>query len=107
MQVLQRHFFPQIACHIEDIPENGADVNHLGAVHRVSIFGGGEPSSWAEWLTSWAWHEWGVTWKPAASAAEGEEDGGEEERHKAVVELRHDMKILGNVNLFSLDVSTE
>ncbi len=27
----------EVACHIQDIPENGADVNHLPAVHRTSI----------------------------------------------------------------------
>ncbi len=28
----------EVACHIQDIPENGADVAHLPAVHKTNIF---------------------------------------------------------------------
>ena len=27
----------EVACHIQDIPENGADVAHLPAVHKAPI----------------------------------------------------------------------
>ena len=54
----------KVACHIEDIPENGADVAHLPAIHEVSIFGGGEPSKYTSWASMWSWHEYSVSWKP-------------------------------------------
>ena len=54
----------QVACHIEDVPENGADIAHLAAIHETSIFGGGEPSEWSKRLSMWSWHEFTVQWKP-------------------------------------------
>ena len=33
-----------VNCHLQDIPENGADVAHLKAVHGTSIMTGGEPT---------------------------------------------------------------
>ena len=40
-----------VNCHIQDIPENGADVAHLDAVHGASIITGGEPTQREEEVT--------------------------------------------------------
>ncbi|XP_059093553.1 cholesterol 7-desaturase nvd-like isoform X1 [Tigriopus californicus] len=88
----------EISSHIQDIPENGADVAHLNAVHKTTILAGGEPSQWIQSLTQWAWHEWGVRWAPET------EEG---RQHRAKVELKHEMKVLGGIPLFSLNVVGE
>lgn len=85
-----------VACHIQDIPENGADVAHLPAVHSSTIFGGGEPSEFLEWLTQWTWHEWNIGWQPDV-----------EQKHVARVQLKHSMTMFGKLDVFSLDVRAE
>ena len=71
------------------------DPAHLPAVHHAPIFSGGEPPSWTEWMSKITWHEWGVDWRP--NEVEGE-------KHRAVVELNHNMTFLGKVHLFQLKV---
>jgi cholesterol 7-dehydrogenase len=87
-----------VTCHIQDIPENGADPAHLDAVHASAIIGGGEPSRWMEWLTQWTWHEWAIDWRPL------EEAEGDNLKHRAKVNLSHTMTMMGRFNLFSLKV---
>ena len=87
----------QICCHIQEIPENGADVHHLPAIHKSSFLVGGEPSSLQETLLDWiSWHDWGVSWSPET------EEG---KRHRATVELKQDFKVFGDIKLFTCDVS--
>jgi len=74
-----------VSCHIQDIPENGADLAHLPAVHKAPILVGGNPGKWAEELGSnLITHEWQVRWQP---------DGGR--GHVAKVNLRQTIKVLG------------
>lgn len=88
----------QICCHIQEIPENGADVHHLPAIHRSSVIVGGEPTPLVEKLLDWfSWHDWGVSWSP---------DTDEGKKHRATVELKQDFKVFGDLKLFSCDVSS-
>lgn len=32
-----------VNCHIQEIPENGADLAHFSAVHSFSVLAGGNP----------------------------------------------------------------
>ena len=57
----------KVSCHIEDIPENGADPGHLPAIHKTSIFSGGEPTEWTSFAAMWGWHDYSVAWRPKAS----------------------------------------
>ncbi len=95
----------QIACHIQDLPENGADIHHLPAVHTASIAVsncfkqadyfllwhvclqiGGDPSTWLEYLSNLVnWHEWGISWC-AGDKADGR-------GHIADINLRQLLKI--------------
>ena len=67
------HFIPfinsvfQVSCHIEDIPENGADPGHLPAIHKTSMFSGGEPTKWTTFASLWGWHEYSLAWRPKNS----------------------------------------
>ena len=90
----------KVSCHIQDIPENGADVAHLDAVHRATIVAGGEPAAWLERLLSWTYHEWAIEWRPME-----EVEGKEAMRHCAQVKLRHKMTLFGKLNLLNLKVS--
>ena len=54
----------QVTCHIEDISENGADVCHVPALHKGSIFSGGEPTKLTSLAARWGWHEFSVAWRP-------------------------------------------
>eukprot|EP01027_Heterolobosea_sp_BB2_P022429 GEZU01033025.1.p1 GENE.GEZU01033025.1~~GEZU01033025.1.p1 ORF type:complete len:456 (+),score=93.61 GEZU01033025.1:59-1369(+) len=47
----------EIAVHIQEIAENGADVGHLGYLHKPFFF------SWIPWLS----HIWTVTWNPSTA----------------------------------------
>ena len=53
-----------MACQIQEIPENGADVAHLAAIHKDLAFLGGEPETWITRLWAlFSWHEWHVSWR--------------------------------------------
>ena len=87
-----------VACHIQDISENGADPAHFDAVHSTSILCGGEPSSGLEkWLQGVVGHVWGIEWRALTDHPDT--------RHRAQVKLRHQMKLAGRWNLFSVEVS--
>ena len=83
---------------VQDIPENGADVAHLDAVHSASILLGGEPSQAAEeassGLTS---HVWDISWAAGEGAA----------AHTASISLHHKKLLLGRLTLFSLGVEAQ
>ncbi|GFR19047.1 cholesterol 7-desaturase, partial [Trichonephila clavata] len=53
----------EVHCHIQEIPENGADVAHLHQVHSKSVFLG---SKWmdGESIFNIVSHEWKPVWEP-------------------------------------------
>ena len=92
-----RHEF-EVASHIEDLPENGADVAHLNAIHKSSVAIGGEPSRWMEkWTQKMTWHEWGISWEALTE---------ETQKHIAVVRLKHFLQ-LGNTKAMEVNVIGE
>lgn len=48
-----------VNCHIQEIPENGADVAHLNALHSPNMFAGSDlrytRSSWTSCVAAHAW----------------------------------------------------
>ncbi|KAF8789230.1 Cholesterol 7-desaturase like protein [Argiope bruennichi] len=51
----------EVHCHIQEIPENGADINHLKQLHSASVFMGGnwmDTNSWFNFVT----HHWQPEW---------------------------------------------
>jgi len=82
-----------VNCHIQDIPENGADTAHLSSVHKSGIMCGGEPSSSSERFTNLiSTHCWSAQWEPT------------KEQHIARVQLTHAMQLLGRWKVLPLDV---
>lgn len=84
-----------MTCHIQDLPENGADVAHLAAIHSESFLGGGDPTHWLNKLMAWNWHEWSISW------AQETEEG---QKHIAVANLMHALRI-GKHSIFKLKVN--
>lgn len=67
-----------VAAHIAEMPENGADIAHLGALHGpLSV----PPGSWAP---AWARHRWTAAWAPCAEAP-----------HTAVVRVEQWLEVAG------------
>lgn len=87
-----------VTCHIQDIPENGADPAHLPCIHSSPIFSGGEPTNaQADMQSKLSKHEWKAQWSPI-------DDEGQ--THRAVASLEHKMNLYWpwKVTLFKLDV---
>ncbi|KAG4068976.1 hypothetical protein HA402_005637 [Bradysia odoriphaga] len=84
----------KVACHIQEIPENGADVAHLNVVHKPAMFTGGKPTdSVFKW--SFLKHVWSASW--AANEQLGQE-------HQAVMKVHHHMSVFDKISLMSMDV---
>ncbi|XP_046385248.1 cholesterol 7-desaturase nvd [Ischnura elegans] len=80
-----------VNCHIQEIPENGADVAHLNAVHSPLLTSGGDlRKSGGSRLAS---HSWVASWAP-----------NEDERHRATMKLRHELRFLGKYLIMSNDI---
>ncbi|KAK3921919.1 Cholesterol 7-desaturase [Frankliniella fusca] len=74
-----------VSCHIQEIPENGADVAHLNAVHGPGMMG----------LSALSRHLWTAQWSPGAEP---------HNQHSAVLQLDHEMVVLGKARLFKMSV---
>ncbi|KAL3870480.1 hypothetical protein ACJMK2_038535 [Sinanodonta woodiana] len=74
-----------INCHIEEVPENGADVVHLRHVHEPSIAAGTDLDKMWNILWSFSHHTWSASWEPHAAP----------EEHVSTLTLSHSMKFFG------------
>jgi len=72
-----------INCHIQEIPENGADMSHLNYLHRPALHKGADLSK-IDFACTWdtTIHEWNGNWH-------------QEEDHVGVLTLHHTLKIFG------------
>lgn len=85
-----------INSHIEEVPENGADVAHLYQVHSPFIFAGIDLATmWNKYL-SFACHKWSASWTQNPAP----------EEHIGSIKLTHDCSMFGKiVTPISLTVS--
>eukprot|EP00042_Codosiga_hollandica_P029291 m.161041 g.161041 ORF g.161041 m.161041 type:complete len:452 (+) comp53035_c0_seq1:204-1559(+) len=74
-----------VNCHIQETPENGADVPHLEYLHGPSIFEGSDLRYIGKPHMKFVCHTWDADWKP------GEDDG----KHLSHLTLVHSLKIFG------------
>jgi len=84
----------KVTCHIQEIPENGADVSHLNVVHKPAMMVGGKPND-ALFKWSFVKHIWGASW--AANDQPGEE-------YKALMKVHHHISIFNKISLMKMDV---
>lgn len=73
-----------VSCHIQEIPENGADVAHLNAVHGPGMVCSGLSR-----------HLWAADWAPNSH------DGL---THTATLKLNHQLALFSKLSLFKMDV---
>ncbi|XP_045204742.2 cholesterol 7-desaturase nvd-like [Mercenaria mercenaria] len=74
-----------INAHIEEIPENGADVAHLKQVHEPFMAAGTDLTTmWSKYF-SWGQHKWKASWHQMSSPDE----------HVGCMTVFHDLKFFG------------
>ena len=82
--------------HIQDIPENGADVAHLTSVHGPNMLTGNDlrftRSDWA----SFGWHSWHASWNPPTDP---------NKNHIAIMKLNHGIQLFNKITLCQLNVT--
>ncbi|XP_060880505.1 cholesterol 7-desaturase nvd-like [Metopolophium dirhodum] len=87
-----------VNAHIQDIPENGADVAHLPALHGHMALGG-QYAAQAD-RSLWRWigvHEWTAAWRADGSRG----------RHVATLDLQHGLVVFGKFIVFKMDVEAQ
>lgn len=85
-----------VNCHLQEIPENGADVGHLNAVHAPSMVWGSAFGSWTRNKLAnffFGAHEWSAEWQT-----------DNEDKHVARISITQNFTLLG-LTLIALDLS--
>ncbi|XP_067616247.1 cholesterol 7-desaturase nvd isoform X2 [Eurosta solidaginis] len=82
-----------VSCHIQDIPENGADMAHFSAVHRACLLTGMEYSDQGI-LAKYGKHHWQSVWNATALPIS----------HLAELHLKHYFQLIPKCRLFHIDV---
>lgn len=87
----------QVTCHIQEIPENGADVAHLSAIHEPPGFFPKKLEALTKYLSKIAKHKWTANWTS---------NNDPERRHESLIELSHFISLFeGKINLFHMNVN--
>ncbi|KAI9563174.1 hypothetical protein GHT06_010632 [Daphnia sinensis] len=96
----------KVNVHIQEIPENGADVAHLAYLHGPSMLFGSDLTAIAREddrkTKSWPpilHHHWEVGWK-------GPEPGSPD-WHLAVTTIKHDLRLFGRIPFILMDVEAK
>lgn len=83
---------------LQEIPENGADVSHLGHVHGPIIAAGIDLRYMWSKLWSFAQHHWTAAWEPMSAP----------EAHIGQLRLEHGISIFGvRMPFLDLDVTAK
>ncbi|ELU08143.1 hypothetical protein CAPTEDRAFT_130540 [Capitella teleta] len=83
-----------INCHIEEVPENGSDVAHLGHLHGPIMFAGIDLRYTYDKIWSFGKHMWAGEWSQCP-----------DEKHVGILRLKHSMKLFGiHIPLLDMDV---
>lgn len=86
-----------VNAHIQDIPENGADVVHLSALHGDMALGGQYAAQAKKsWWNIFGCHKWNAAWKV---------DGGRS--HVSTLDLKHRLEVFGKFTVFKMDVEAQ
>lgn len=88
--IFHGHYF------FQEIPENGADIAHLNAIHAPSLLGGSDLRYYEKAWHSFARHTWHATWRQ--HTANGEE-------HIGTMSLDHDVKLFNKFSFISMKVN--
>ncbi|XP_035705129.1 cholesterol 7-desaturase isoform X2 [Folsomia candida] len=85
----------RVACHIQEIPENGADPAHLNVLHSDLVLCGDNPK---ESFFSWNFikHVWKANWTPNTDDPN--------RRHEAIVKVNHHIMLFGWLPCLKINV---
>ncbi|KAH8417054.1 hypothetical protein KR222_002173, partial [Zaprionus bogoriensis] len=83
-----------VNCHIQEIPENGADLAHFAAIHNESFISGTSKAK-SSFLNIIGGHQWQASWYPS------------EEKHIAEIDLSHIFKIFHKFDCFKIKVTAK
>ncbi|ODM97218.1 Cholesterol desaturase daf-36, partial [Orchesella cincta] len=84
----------RVACHIQEIPENGPDSGHLNVVHSSLVTEGSVPNeSWVKW--KFLKHVFSATWTPNT------ENGRE---HEALMLVNHHLLLFNKIPFVNVSV---
>ncbi|EFX88304.1 hypothetical protein DAPPUDRAFT_311567 [Daphnia pulex] len=98
----------KVNVHIQEIPENGADVAHLAHLHGPSMLGGSDltsidksncPGKLNGTSAPILHHHWEVGWQ-------GPEHGAAD-RHIAVTTIKHDLRLFGRIPFILMEVEAK
>ncbi|XP_051863640.1 cholesterol 7-desaturase nvd isoform X4 [Drosophila albomicans] len=81
-----------VNCHIQEIPENGADLAHFAAIHKKSFMSGCIDAK-ENFLTNFARHDWKASWSAT------------EDKHIAEVKLCHYIVLFNKFKFFKINVT--
>lgn len=85
-----------VGCHIQEIPENGADVAHLNAIHSPSLFGGHDLRFYEKLYLKFMRHIWGAQWNQSP-----------DEGHVGIMNLTFDTRVFSKFSIARMDVRVE
>lgn len=85
-----------VGCHIQEIPENGADVAHLNAIHSPSLFGGHDLRFYEKLYLKFMRHLWTAQWNQCP-----------EESHKGIMNLSFDTRVFNKFSIANMEVRVE
>lgn len=85
-----------VRAHIQEIPENGADVAHLAQVHQANLLAGSDIRKMnGNVIWDIGTHVWEASWQP----------GEAPKAHIANLKVEHSLKLFRKFNLISLKVN--
>ncbi|XP_017874530.1 PREDICTED: cholesterol 7-desaturase [Drosophila arizonae] len=80
-----------VRCHIQEIPENGADLAHFRAIHNDNIITG--TSDQKHSIFSWlGYHQWQASWSPS------------EAKHIGEIQMSHVFELFGKFKCFQMTI---
>lgn len=83
-----------VNAHIQDIPENGADVSHLSMLHGDMALGGQYGAQAKKSLWNFLGnHKWNAAWKV-----------DENQTHESKLDLEHQLEVFGKFVVFKMNV---
>jgi len=86
-----------VNAHIQDIPENGADVSHLSILHSDMALGGQYAAQAnMSWWNFVGVHKWKAAWKV-----------DENQRNVSILDLEHKLEVFRKFVIFKMNVNAK
>ncbi|CAG0882321.1 unnamed protein product [Cyprideis torosa] len=86
-----------VNCHIQEVPENGADIAHLNILHEPAVFGGADLRSVHGSFFQSMKHRWSADWAALPPPKE----------HMTEIAMTHEVQLFGRFVTMSLKISVQ